>query len=206
MNKEDIIKALKEIEKQKDRNFNQSVDFIINLKKFDLKRESINITLTLPHKVKEKKVCAFFEKKSELVDTVTREQFDSYKDKKKLKNLAKNYDFFIANAKLMPAVASTFGRALGPLGKMPSPQAGILPNENDETVKALLERIDRLVKIRTKEASIKLLVGKEEMDNEKIAENALTIYDAVLKELPQKKEQIKSVMIKSTMGKPVKIK
>ena len=36
----------------------------------------------------------------------------------------------------MPVVATTFGRALGPTGKMPSPQLGIVANEDDNSIKA----------------------------------------------------------------------
>jgi large subunit ribosomal protein L1 len=206
MNKQDIVKSIQEAKKQKERKFKESVDLIINLQKFDLKKESINLTITLPHVVKNKKVCGFFENESTLMDTIKQEEFQNYKDKKKLKKLGKKYDFFLANVKLMPNIASTFGRVLGPLGKMPSPQAGIVPNEDEKTIKGILEKMDKIIKIRTKEASIKLSAGSQEMDNEKIADNVLVVYNSVLNALPRKAEQIKSVMIKTTMGKPVKIK
>ena len=37
----------------------------------------------------------------------------------------------------MPKVATTFGRILGPLGKMPSPQLGIILNTDDKTINEL---------------------------------------------------------------------
>lgn len=206
MEKENIIFALNELKKQEKRKFVQSVDLIVNLQKFDAKKESVNTTVNLPFPIKKKKICAFLEKKSNVIDTVTKEQFDSYKDKDKLKNLCRDYDFFIATAKLMPAVATNFGRVLGPLGKMPSPQLGILMDESEANIKSLLSKIDNIIKVRTKEPSIKLVVGKEDMDNEKIAQNILQIYNVVLNALPKKMEQMKSVMIKYSMGKPVKIK
>jgi len=206
MKKQDIVQALKEIKKGKQRKFKQSVDLVINLKKFDLKKDSINLTIGLPYKIKEKKIGAFLEKRSDLVDTITKSEFPLYQDKKKLKKLAKKYDFFIANAKLMPAIATTFGRVLGPLGKMPSPQAGIITQEKEEVIKEMVEKMEKIVKIRSKEASIKLVVGKEDMKEEDIAENILVVYDSILNSLPRKLEQIKNVMIKLTMGKPIKIK
>ena len=51
--------------------------------------------------------------------TITKPEFDKYKEKKELRNLVREHDFFIANAKLMPSVATAFGKALGPAGKMP---------------------------------------------------------------------------------------
>jgi len=206
MNKEDIIKAISEIKKQEKRKFSQSVDLIINLQKFDAKKESVSLVLALPYPIKKKRVCAFLEKKSDIVDTITKPEFDLYKDKKKMKNLGKSYDFFIATGKLMPAVATNFGRVLGPLGKMPSPQLGILIDESEAGIKSLLGKIDTMIKIRSKEPSLKLAAGKEDMEDEKIAQNILIIYNAVLNALPKKMEQIKSVMVKLSMTKPVKIK
>jgi len=206
MEKQDIISALAELRKNEKRKFNQSVDLIVNLMKFDIKKENVNVVVTIPNAIKEKSVCAFLEKKSSLVDTVTRLEFDSYKDKKKLKNLAKNYDFFISTAKLMPAVATNFGRILGPFGKMPSPQLGIMMDDSENSIKNMLGKMNNIVKIKTKEPSIKLTIGKEEMDDEKIAQNILIVYNAILNALPRKMEQMKNVMIKFTMTKPVKIK
>jgi len=42
-------------------------------------------------------------------------------------------------------------------------------------------------------------------DNEKVIENIKLAYKAILKELPQEKENVKDIMIKLTMGKPVKV-
>jgi large subunit ribosomal protein L1 len=122
-----------------------------------------------------------------------------------LKNLVKEYDFFIAAAPLMPAVATTFGKVLGPAGKMPSPQLGIVPNEEEKSIKALLERIDKSMKIRVKEAAIKVLVAKESMPDEKILENIQTIYRGIVSALPVKKDNVKKVMIKLTMSKPIQV-
>ena len=197
--------ALLEIRKQDKRKFEQSIDLIINLRKFDVKKNTINLFVTLPYIIKEKKVCGFIELKTNLINTISKAEFPKYNDKKKLKKLVKDYDFFIASAPNMPAVATTFGRVLGPAGKMPSPKLGILMNENEKEINNLLEKINSVTRVQAKEPSIKLVIGKESMKDEHIIDNIKSIYQAVLNELPNKKEQIKSVMIKSTMGKPVKI-
>jgi large subunit ribosomal protein L1 len=190
----------------KERKFNQTVDFIINLQKFELKKTPINLFINLPHPPKEKKVAGFFEMKSEYVDTITESDFKKYTDKKKLKSLVKKYDFFIAQAKLMPKVATAFGRVLGPAGKMPSPQMGILLNADEKSIKEIKEKVNSGVKIRGKESSIKVGVGKESMKDEEIIENINTIYSEIIKILPRDKENIKNLEIKFTMSKPQKIK
>jgi large subunit ribosomal protein L1 len=206
---QDLMHSLEEVRdsaKSKKRKFTQTVDLIINLQKHDLKKNPINIIVTLPHKSKEKKVAGFFEAKSEYVDTITFDQFKKYSDKKKLKALVKKYDFFIAQAKLMPKVATTFGRVLGPAGKMPSPQLGILLNADEKAINELKEKINTSVKIRAKEASIKVAIGKEDMKDEEIVENAMAIYHELVNVLPRDKENIKNLEIKFTMTKPSKIK
>jgi large subunit ribosomal protein L1 len=203
---EQLKQALVELRKGKERKFDQSVDLIINLQKFDIKKEQVNLFISVPHKIKEKKICGFLEINSNVVDTVTRSEFKKYSTKKEIKKLANEYDFFIAQASLMPIVATTFGRALGPTGKMPSPQMGIMLNADDKTINELKVRINNSVKIKTKEASIKTTIGKQSMKDEEIIENAVTVYNAVLKALSKGKENIKNIEIKFTMTKPQKIK
>ena len=116
------------------------------------------------------------------------------------------FDFFIAQASVMPKVATAFGRALGPAGKMPSPQFGILMDVNDRTIEEVKKKINNNVKIRIKEASIKLAIGKQSMKGEEIVENVMAVYNAVMKDLPKGKENIKNLEIKFTMTKPQKIK
>ena len=90
--KEELKKALIELRKNKKRKFDQSVDLIINLHKFNAKKESVNLFVPVPNKIKDIKICAFLESKSDKVDTITKKDFNKYKDKKLLKNLVKKYD------------------------------------------------------------------------------------------------------------------
>ena len=203
---EDLKKALTELRKGKKRKFDQTVDLIINLQKFDLKKDQVNLFIQVPFKIKDKKICGFFKTKNKDVETVTFEQFKKYSDKKNLKKLVKNFDFFIAEAELMPKVATTFGRVLGPAGKMPSPQLGILTNVDEKEINSLKEKINHSVKIRIKEPCIKIAIGKQSLEDKKLIENITTIYNSVLKSLPKNKDNIKNVEIKFTMTKPYKIK
>jgi large subunit ribosomal protein L1 len=203
---EQLKQALLELRKSEPRKFDQSVDLIINLQKFDVKREQLNLFVSVPHKTKDKKICGFLEIKNNNVDTIMKSEFKKYSDKKELKKLVSKYDFFIAQASLMPIIATTFGRVLGPAGKMPSPQLGILMNVDDKAINELKNKINSSIKIKTKEASIKVPVGKQSMKDEEIIENVITIYNAVLRSLSKGKDNIKNIEIKFTMTKPQKIK
>ncbi len=204
--KEQLQNALNELRKGKERKFDQTVDLIVNLQKFNIKKDVVNLFVNVPHKIKDKKIAGFLESKNKNLDTITREEFKKYSGKKELKNLVNKYDFFIAQGSLMPAVATTFGRVLGPSGKMPSPQLGIILNADDKTIADLKKKIENSIKIRSKESSIKLAVGKQSMKDEEILENALMLYNAILKVLPKSKENIKNIELKFTMTKPQKIK
>jgi large subunit ribosomal protein L1 len=201
----DVKQALAELRKLEKRKFDQSIDLLISLKGVDPKKDNIAAIVDIPHKIKDKKVCGFLDKKTEIVKTISKLDFPKYKDKKALKNLVKEYDFFIAAAPLMPAVATTFGKVLGPAGKMPSPQLGILPVEDENAIRNLLERISKSIKLRVKEAAIKVSVGKESMSDEQIIANASAVYSGLVNALPVKKDNVRKVMIKLTMSKPIQV-
>jgi len=206
MEQEFVNRALTELRKNTEkRKFDQTLDLIVNLKKFDVRKESLNLFAPVPNKIKDKKICAFFEVKSKVVDTITPNDFRKYKDKREIKKLAKKYDFFIAQANLMPTVATSFGKVLGPMAKMPSPQMGIVPQPNDKIVEGLVDRINKTVKIRSKEASLKFPIGRENMEDSQISENIVAVYNTILKSLVRGKDNIKNVKIKFTMSHPVKI-
>ena len=202
---EGFLKAIQELRKSDKKKFDQTVDLIVNLKEFDVRREAFNTFITLPNKIKDKKVMGFFEKKSKIIDCLVKEEFGKFQEKKDAKKLIGNYDFFIANAKLMPAVATAFGRTLGPSGKMPSPQLGIIPSEDDKVIEAIVAKINSTVRVRVKEPVIKIGIAKESLKDEQIVQNAVAAYNKILDSLPRKKDNIRNVRIKLSMAKPVHV-
>ena len=213
MDKEKIKKVLEELNKEKKRKFSQSYDLIINLKDFDIKSNPINFFATL-HYQRGKKVstCALVgqglaDKAKGVCDFVVSEKdFAKYKDdKKEVQNLAKKYDFFIAQANLMAQVATVFGKVLGPKGKMPNPKAGcVVPPGAD--MKGVVDKLQKMVKLQTKNAPIiQCIAGNETMPEEEVIDNILSIYSALIKQLPNEANNVKEVLIKKTMSKPMKV-
>jgi len=199
-----IEEAIKQLRTEEKRKFIQSLDLVINLQKIDPRKESINAMVSIPNPPK-KRLCAFLSKKSDLINTITKEEFELYKDNKSMKRLAKKYDSFIASASLMAAVATKFGRFLGPLGKMPSPQGGLVMQETEENIKDVIHKMSKSTKLRVKEKSIKLSAGKEDMSDAQLAENVQSIIESIAKILPNNKDNIKNISIKFTMSKPIAI-
>jgi large subunit ribosomal protein L1 len=203
---QDFKNALIELRKTEQRKFDQTVDLVLNLQKIDIRKSTINTFVQIPHKSKEKKIAAFLEVKNKNFDTITPEEFLKYQDKKIVKKMIAKYDFFIAQSSIMPKVATVFGRYLGPTGKMPSPQLGILMNPDEKELLKLKDKINSSVRIKLKEPSIKVAIGKQSMKDEELIENAMSIYNSSVKLLPRDKENIKNIELKFTMTKPVRIK
>ena len=125
MDKEQVTKALAELKKQPKKKFSQSYDLVINLKNIDIKTNPLDFFVTMPHpKGRQVKVACFCDqqladnagKNCELV--IKEVDFHKYKDKKLVKKLAEEYDYFIAQANLMTQVATIFGKVLGTKGKI----------------------------------------------------------------------------------------
>ena len=125
----EIIKQAKESDK--DRKFKQSIEMIMVFKDEDVKKGfSINETVQLPKKMdKPATVCIMasgdmgIKAKNAKAEMVMDENelTKLSADKKKSKKIINEYDFFLADTKLMPAVGKKLGQLLGPRGKMPTP-------------------------------------------------------------------------------------
>ena len=212
MDKKNVQKALAEIKEQPKRKFSQSYDLIVNLKNLVIKSSPLDFFVTLHYpKGRAVKVAAFVS--NQLIDqakkhcdlALTESDFKQYGDKKALKKLAESYDYFIAEAALMPKVAKTFGKVLGMKGKMPNPKLGCVvpPNANLEQLNQKLQKTVRLT--ARKGTNLQCIVGKENQPEEEVVDNILTVYQAVLKNVPNDIQNVKNVQIKTTMGKPVKL-
>ena len=200
----EIKAALAELRKEKKRKFIQSVDLVVNLKNYDVRKEALNTFVFVPHG-SEKKLAAFFTKRSKLIDTVTEEDFVKYKELKDIKKLAKKYDAFIAVAPMMGKVATKFGRVFGPMNRMPSPQAGIIPKEDEAMIKVMIEKMNKSIRIKNKEMAIKFSVGKENLSDDELKENIDSAIKELEKKLPRGRDNIKNILVKFTMTKSIVI-
>ena len=80
--KEQLKQALTELRAEKQRKFDQTVDLIVNLQKFDVKKNPVNTFISVPFKIKEKKIAGFLEVKNKNMDTITLDQFKNILIKK----------------------------------------------------------------------------------------------------------------------------
>lgn len=207
---EKILEVVKKARDTKKRNFKQTFDLAINLRNIDLKKPDnrIKTEVNLPHGLgKEVKIGVIVDKlipkAKDLEDIVLikKDQLEGFgKNKKLAKKIIKECVSFIAEAPLMPLVGKNLGPVLAPRNLMPLP---IPPTATD--LKPIIEQRKKIIKIQLKDSpTIHCPIGKEDMDDQKIAENVDAIINKVITTLPKGKEQIKNFIIKVTMGKPVK--
>lgn len=216
MKKEDFEQALKRVRLDSPkRNFKQSIQFIVTLKGLNLKKpeEQLDAFVTMPHgKGKKVNVAAFVG--AELIDqakkvcsaSVLDEEFKAYEaDKKKVKRLADQNDFFLGQAALMPAIAKVFGRILGPKGKMPNPKAGCVvpPNAN---LAPLIEKLQKTVRVQAKTAPVvQLVIGHESMTDSELMDNIMAVYNHIIHHLPGEENNVRHVLLKYAMGPVVRV-
>ncbi len=215
MDKKQIITTLGKLRSEtKERKFTQTVELIINLKDINLKNpdEQVEFFVTLPKPFGKKKICAIvggelLEEAKKVCDfVITQGDLDTYKkDKKSSKKLATTYDYFIAQANIMGQIAGAFGRVFGPRGKMPNPKAGcVVPPK--ASLQPLYDRLQNTLKVSAKKFPvIQLAVGKADMSDEDIAENILYLYSQTEHHLPKERHNVRGVLLKLTMSKPVQI-
>jgi large subunit ribosomal protein L1 len=206
---ERILEAVKKAkENSRQRKFIQSWDFCIGLKNIDLKKPENRFSADVPLPEgtgRDIKVALFADTTSEeakkKVDRlITKAEIESMAgNKKSIKKLADQYDWFFGEITLMTLIGKTLGLVLGPKGKMPKP---IPPKASIESIVA---RARKSVMVGLKSSPcIQVTVGTEKLTDEQVAKNIMAVYSVVKEKLPKGLHSIKSLHIKTTMGKPVK--
>jgi len=204
----EVIKQAKESDKT--RKFQQSIELILVFKDIDVKKGfAINETIQLPKKMsKSASVCIIaagdlgIQAKNAKADRVMNEAelIQLGKNKRESRKVINKYDFFLADTKLMPTVGKVLGQLLGPRGKMPTPIPFNAP------VEALLERFRTSVGVKVKGSlSLSCKIGEESMEDADLAANANTIAAAIEKKLPNGDKNIRKIMIKTSMGKAIRL-
>jgi large subunit ribosomal protein L1 len=202
----EVIKKVKAETKQ--RKFTQAIELIINFKDIDVKKGfALNEIIQLPKTSSPATVCVMATgdmgqkaKQANADAVIGTAELDKFAtNKRESRKFINKYDFFLADTKVMPLVGKTLGQFLGPRGKMPTP----VPF--DAPIESFLQRFRSSIKLRTRASlSISCKIGDESMEDADLAINAHAVLSAIEKKLPNGEKNIKKIMIKTTMGKPVK--
>jgi large subunit ribosomal protein L1 len=197
-------------EQSKERKFTQSVEAIVKLRDVDPKKTDLNINeiIYLPHPTqKQAKICfigtgdlAVRAKNAKADLVMDPSQLENFAGSKRdAKKLARTYDFFLADTALMPRIGRVLGQALGPKGKIPTP---VPPNAS---IEAMIQRMRTAVRVRSRGSlGVAAKVGDSTLSEANLADNILAAVQAVVKKLPNGDRNIRTIMVKMTMGKPAK--
>lgn len=208
MEKEQLDKLSAFINENKgQRKFTQSVDLTVNFTGLDFSKadQRLNIEIKMPNgKGRESQVIFFGDDRN----LVAKAQAAGAKiigsaeipsianDKVRMNELLNNE--LLAQPALMPQIAKGLGQFLGPRNKMPKPAIG--------DINTLISNISKSVFIRSKGKylpTVHCVVGTEKMEIPQIAENIDEVMGAFSKKLG--KQHIKSVYVKLTMSKPLRL-
>lgn len=214
LDKKTILTAVKEAKGNSGkRNFTQSIELILTLKDVDMKSPEgrIQEIIELPHSMpnKQNKICvvasgelALKARKAKADMIMDRGELEGLAGKKReLRKIANKYDVFLVEAPLMPLVGKILGPALGPRGKLPIP----VPPAAD--ISSLIKKHRRTVRVRMRNQPIlQCRVGTEDMKEEEITENIQAVLRVIEGKLKRGIKNIDSAYIKTSMGKPIRIK
>ena len=202
----EMIKEAKAVTKE--RKFTQAVELIVNFKDIDVKKGfALNEVVQLPKTSSPATVCVMatgdmgLKAKAANADSVIgTEELDKFAtNKRESRKFINKYDFFLADTQVMPLVGKTLGQLLGPRGKMPTPVPFNAP------IDAFLARFRSSIKVRTRASlSVSCKIGDITMEDNDLAINAHAVLNTIEKKLPNGEKNIKRIMVKTTMGKPVK--
>jgi len=196
----EIREALKRIREHKPRKFTQTIELIVTLRNIDLRKPENRIVkeVVLPYgRGKKAKVCLLSRRSG-----YTKERLENM-NKKELKRLAKEYEFFLADAELMPVVGKVLGKYLASKGKMPTP---IPPTLSEEEIKDMIAKKEKSVRVKIRtQPQVQVPVGTEEMKDEEIEANVKSFLRELLATLPKGRSQIGSIYLKGTMTPAFKV-
>ncbi|ORY80694.1 60S ribosomal protein I1-a [Leucosporidium creatinivorum] len=204
-----IKELLEQSTGEKKRNFVETVELQIGLKNYDPQRDKrFSGTIKLPHLPRPRmSICILADAadidRAKLIELEYMSVDDLKKlnkNKKLVKKLAKKYDAFLASDALIKQIPRLLGPGLSKAGKFPTPisHAEDLGNKVAEvrsTIKFQLKKV----------LCLGVAVGHVEMTDDQLVANTMLAINFLISLLKKNWQNVKSLHIKSSMGKPQRI-
>ncbi|KAA0199806.1 Ribosomal protein L1 [Fasciolopsis buskii] len=191
---------------KKKRRFTETVELQIMLKNYDPQKDKrFSGTVKLRHIPRPKmRVCVLGdqqhidEAKAASVPCMDVEDLKKLnKDKKLIKKLAKKYHMFLASESVIRQIPRILGPGLNKAGKFPT-----VLTHND----SLVQRVDEAkatIKFQMKKVlTLNVAVGHVLMKPEELAQNVNLAINYLVSLLKKNWQNVRSLYVKSTMGKP----
>jgi len=194
---------------EKPRKFTETVELQIGLKNYDPQRDKrFSGTVKLPHVPRpQMKLCILADARD--ADKAKDINLDSMsvddlkklnKNKKLIKKLAKKYDQFLASEALIKQIPRLLGPGLSKAGKFPTPVT-----QNDE-LGGKVHEIKATIKFQLKKVlCLGVAIGHVKMSEDELVQNIMLAINFLVSLLKKNWQNVKSLFIKSSMGKPVRL-
>ncbi|BGP29493.1 60S ribosomal protein L10A [Rhodotorula toruloides] len=204
-----IAQILTESSGEKKRNFVETIELQIGLKNYDPQRDKrFSGTIKLPHVPRPRmSICILADAadidRAKLIELEYMSVDDLKKlnkNKKLVKKLAKKYDAFLASEVLIKQIPRLLGPGLSKAGKFPTPvsHAEDLGNKVTDVRSTLKFQLKKVL-------CLGVAVGHVEMDQEQILANTMLAVNFLVSLLKKHWQNVKSLNLKSSMGKPQRL-
>merc|ERR1712107_139719 len=204
-----VASVLKGSLEDKKRKFLETVELQIGLKNYDPQKDKrFSGTVKLKHIPRRKfRVCVLGdqahidEAKAKDLPCMSSDDLKKLnKDKKKVKRLAKSYDAFLCSDTLIKQIPRLLGPGLNKAGKFPT----MITHMDDMEQK--VNDVRATIKFQMKKVlCLSFAVGNVEMTEEQLMENTRLAMNFLVSLLKKHWQNVKSLHIKSTMGKPQRL-
>ncbi|KAI8910786.1 60S ribosomal protein I1-a [Gorgonomyces haynaldii] len=194
---------------EKVRKFTETVELQIGLKNYDPQRDKrFSGTIKLPNVPRPNmKLCILADAAHIDQAKAIGLEYQSVDDLKKLnknkkliKKLAKKYDAFLASEALIKQIPRLLGPGLSKAGKFPTPVA-----HTDSLEEKIIE-IKSTIKFQLKKVlCLGVAVGHVQMTEDQLVNNIMLAINFLVSLLKKNWQNVKSLFIKSSMGKPIRL-
>merc|ERR1712093_93050 len=205
----DTIKKIKAASAEKKRKFVETIELQIVLKNYDTQKDKrFAGSIKLPNIPRPRMTCCVLgdakhveQAKAAGIPCMDVEALKALnKDKKKVKKLASKYSFFLASQPIMKQIPRLLGPTMHKLGKFPT------LIERTEDMMDKIQGIKSTVKFQLKKVlTLGVACAHVEMTEQQIYANIQITVNFLISLLKKNWQNIKTLHIKSTMGKPHRI-
>ncbi|KAI9258080.1 60S ribosomal protein L1-B [Phascolomyces articulosus] len=202
----DIVNQIVAASNEKQRKFTETIELQIGLKNYDPQRDKrFSGTIKLPNVPRPNlSVCVLGDAFHCDQAKAAGMEFQSVEDLKKLnknkkliKKLAKKYDAFLASEALIKQIPRLLGPGLHKVGKFPTAVSHADP------LSAKADEIRATIKFQLKKVlCLGVAVGHVKMTEDQLTANIMLAINFLVSLLKKNWQNVKSLYLKSTMGKP----
>lgn len=194
---------------EKKRNFQETIELQIGLKNYDTKKDKrFAGTVRLPHVPRPNMKVAVLgnavhvtEAEKNGIPAFSTDDLKKFnKQKKPIKKFAKKYDAFLASDSIIKTIPRILGPGLNKAGKFPSLLAA------GDSMEEKVTELQSTIKFQLKKVlCMATSVGHVNMPEEDVTANIVLAVNFLVSLLKKNWQNVKSLHVKSTMGKPKRI-